>query len=560
MARLRAHLALPLAAPVAVGMALRCVGLARQVVGDDELHAVRAALAMPVGEILSTYRVTDHSLPLTALYRLALDAGVPLSELALRAPPLAGSLALLALAPALAAPLVGRRVAVVWAWLLAVLPMLVAYGSMVRSYALVLPAATLALVCFARFWSAEGARFAAGFAALGALAIWLHLGAGPFALGPLAFGAASALRAPRGRDETGRVRAGDAGGPRRLAHVGASALGLALAGGALLAPAAGSLAELVARKRGAPGATLAIALEVAQLHAGVAGPGALVVGALAVLGAAIGWRRGGGARALVGCAVGGIAAQLVGLAVLAPKLDSPVVAARAWLVALPAAALCVALGVEAVAARTRRPVLVAAAAIAALVAAGPLPDAGRWRSAFRHHDDYLLFTRSRARLAPPALPRFYAELASGARERGAVVEAPWHPFWGFGHAVPAYQEVHGEDVIVANDEDYARTDTFAWRNAVALAPAPVLRTRARWLVLHLDLEREETALRAARGAAAPARAHGEVWRVLRARAARARRDLERAYGPPDARGGGLVVWDLARVRASGASAGSTAAR
>ena len=113
------------AAPLAVGLALRLWNLRQQVIGDDELHAVRAALEMSLGEILVTWRVTDHSLPLTALYRLWLDATGTLGDAALRAPALLGSLALVGLAPRLLAPLSGARLALWWSWALAVSPLLV---------------------------------------------------------------------------------------------------------------------------------------------------------------------------------------------------------------------------------------------------------------------------------------------------------------------------------------------------------------------------------------------------------------------------------------------------
>lgn len=554
--RARALRARDLALPVALGMALRTVGLSRQVLGDDELHAVRAALSMSIGEILATFRITDHSIPLTALYRLALDAGLALDDGVLRAPPLAGSLALLALVPLAAGPLVGRAVALRWAWLLALLPLLASYGAMVRSYALVVPAATLALVAFARFWEGENARFGIAYCALGGFAIWLHVGAGPFVAGALAF---AAIDLAAGRRLSSPAR--ESAPPRTWVQLGILAIGLLAAGGALLAPAAASLRALVAAKTGARGPSLATVFEAAQLHAGVAGPAAVIVGLVASLGAYRGFRDDGRERALLCCAGIACASQAIGLALLSPKLDSPLLLARAFLVALPALALFVSVGLAGPPSERggRRAAVSAAAAFVAWLVAGPLLDPGRLRTSFRHHDDFVVFTRPRAEIPPAELDPFYADLSMGAIERGPVIEIPWHPFWGFGHAIVAYQEVHGEQVIVAMGEGDVGAGALALRNAVALDPVAILETRARHLVVHRDLEREEARARAWRGSAAPARSHDDTWRALRAEAARARALLERAYGPPDRSSAALSVWDLARVRSASAIDGSAEA-
>jgi len=44
------------------------------------VHAVRAAVSLPLPVILTTYRESDNCIPLTALFRLLLDAGVRLGE------------------------------------------------------------------------------------------------------------------------------------------------------------------------------------------------------------------------------------------------------------------------------------------------------------------------------------------------------------------------------------------------------------------------------------------------------------------------------------------------
>src|SRR5687768_286687 len=86
--RQRRFLWLSLLGSISAGLGLRIWNLRGQVLGGDELHAVRAAVARTVPEILTTYSLTDHSLPLTALFRWLLDHGFTLSEWTLRLPSL----------------------------------------------------------------------------------------------------------------------------------------------------------------------------------------------------------------------------------------------------------------------------------------------------------------------------------------------------------------------------------------------------------------------------------------------------------------------------------------
>jgi len=80
-------------------------------------------------------------------------------------------------------------------------------------------------------------------------------------------------------------------------------------------------------------------------------------------------------------------------------------------------------------------------------------------------------------------------------------------------------------------------------------PRELLAAPARYAVVHLDFEAEERVARLARGLPDRARPHPRHWSRLRADAARIRARLRAAWGPPDLQGDGIVVWDLARIRA-----------
>ena len=527
--------------PVAVGLGLRLWNLPDQIVGDDELHAVRAALEMPIAELLVTWRQTDHSLPLSALYRVWLDFGGELSGAVLRVPPLLGSLLLLLVAPRWLAPLAGARVAMLWAWALAVAPMLVAYGNMVRSYSLTVALATCALLALGRYWNGDGRRFAAGYAACGALAIFFHLGSGPIVMAPLGLGVVLFSR----RGDGSRARAIGRG----VLVPGLAVAALALA---FLLPGAVTLRALIESKAGAGGLDFSIVGEVLRLHAGSAWwfP-ALVFWGAALAGPWLLWARDCGIAALLAPAA--LVGQSVGLAVLAPELGSPTLAARAMLVTLPFSLLAFVAALDAGLVRRipanligRRAGLAVLGAVSLL--ASPYADRGFWTTSFRHHDDYLIFTRARPKLPEASVPDFYRTLRGG--PPGGLVELPWHPFWGFGHAVPAYQERHGRSVVVANGEGLARSPGLGLRTYRSDAPRSLLASGQRYAVVHLDLAGEERVARGARGFPDRTRPHPAIWQALRNEGARSRRELDSAWGPPDYEDGMIAVWDLERIRSS----------
>src|SRR6185295_6644154 len=103
------------------------------------------------------------------------------------------------------------------AWLLAVSPMLVLYSRIARSYMPMLLLGGGAVAAFEAFWRTCRPRWAVAYAALAALAVWFHLGAGPLVAAPLAFAAADAVLRPGGREE--RLR--------RLAALAGAGLGFA---------------------------------------------------------------------------------------------------------------------------------------------------------------------------------------------------------------------------------------------------------------------------------------------------------------------------------------------
>ena len=100
--------------------------------------------------------------------------------------------------------------------------------------------------------------------------------------------------------------------------------------------------------------------------------------------------------------------------------------------------------------------------------------------------------------APPLVPAatpppFYAQLGHE-RPAGVLLEAPWHHLL-FTRMLATHQQQHGQPVLVSYLRGYPVNDPRL-RFATVVRPDPTLflRSRARYLVLHLDPGREERAL------------------------------------------------------------------
>jgi uncharacterized membrane protein len=559
-AKIRASLWL--LAPVAAGTLLRLWNLPAQVLGGDEMHAVRSALGMRLPEILVTYRQADNCIPLTALYRLVLDAGGVLSEMLLRLPMLVAGIALLALAPLWIDRRLGRPTAAVFAWLLAISPVAVLYSRIARSYMPMLLLGGGAVAAFEAWWRTRRKRWAVAYVVLAALALWFHLGSGPFVVAPLLFAACDLVWGKR-QDRAAR-----------LAGLAAVGLGLAAACALFLVPAWDSLAGLIATKRQAQEIPARTVLDMMLLQAGTGRSGVaalfwgLALGGLALLAVR---RRRFGLYALTVAA-----GQVAGILILSPiGLAHPWVLNRylvpvlpwllvgiayalaeggwpAWEEAAGSAATPEERKMREAAGRAARRVsrLAAAAFVALLVVAGPFADAGFRSSSFMHHDDMAGFYLPRASLPAGAVPGFYralgAEVAAGSREdRGAVIEYPYLFLWRF-RSFYVYQEIHGRRVLVATPQRLARRPELALRNALPAQPEAFCRSGARYLVVHEHVAREEDRVTRPEDKAAPAFSR-DMRRSLRLGATRMALRLRRLWGKPEYEDAGILVWDLDRV-------------
>lgn len=557
-----ARRALPwLAPPVLLGAALRLWGLDRQILVGDEIHGLRAALELPLAEILTAFRSADHCLPLAALYRLLLAGGVPLSELLLRLPSALAGVGALVLFPALLVRFDpspgGLRRAAAFGWLLAVSPGLVFYSRIARPYAVVALLAPLAAAAFWRWWRGGAHAWAGLYALSGAIAAWFHLAAAPFVAAPLGYGAGELAWRRLTGEETGSRR-----GASALAGA-AAALALGLA--AFLVPARESLGWLAETKSAQDSPGLAGVGDVLRLQAGTAfAPLALLFWGLAALGAVALVRRSPG---LGGYALTLVAVQWAGIAlVLRPEgIGHPVILNRYLLAALPVVLLWVAcglywaaFGLGALAQRApgpRRRLDRARAGAAVLVLAGLaatspyLADPGFRLGSFGGTHAALDLTQEPPRASPSAVPAVYRSLA-GEPGDGAVLELVRAPRSYLLGPVLAVARVHGRPVVLAARDAWLADPGLDLRTLVPALPEAIETSGVRFVVLHRSPFWLARALEVGReGAGVP----------VAGPARRLARDFCAAWGEPQWSSDGALVWDLARPEA-GARRGAASGR
>jgi len=113
----------PIAAAVLVGVYLRWQQWPDQVLLDDEWHLVHRLVLSTPRQMFLDFGFSDYSIPLGLLYSMLAAYG-DLSELTLRLPMLVFGIATLFVLPWLVVRRVGLATTTVFAWLLAISPLL----------------------------------------------------------------------------------------------------------------------------------------------------------------------------------------------------------------------------------------------------------------------------------------------------------------------------------------------------------------------------------------------------------------------------------------------------
>ena len=477
---------------LALGLFARLFQAELQIPMDDEWHAIAKAATASPREIVLSFGLADHSIPVALYYDALIDAG-KLSEAWMYAVPLAAGIAMAVLLVATMRTALTPLALGLYAGLLAVSPLLVLYARQARPYALSVALALAAAWAAYRWWQAGRFRHAALYLACAPLAIWLHLIVAPFVLGVWIVLFAEWLASPR-RDAQRLLAMAILGGTAVL-------LTAALVG----PPLWNDLANLRA-KASQDFPTLHTVERTAALYAGTASAiPALVMAMLAAPGLVVLGRRAPQATRFVAALV-----LLQVAAVLASRaylLHYPIVLARYLLVCLPFLLLAVAAGagalLEPAGRRVRAlPWIAGAAALAALVALGPLPKALDYPNSFvGNHLHFFEFDEREnavaAVLRPGPIPAFYRRLGEEPRGTRTIIEAPWR-YESIFNRLPVFQEVHRQRVKVGmtgglcppgGRAEEPRRFANGFRNLVDLArPPEELRREADFVVFHRVLE------------------------------------------------------------------------
>ncbi|HUP42838.1 MAG TPA: hypothetical protein VM599_06470 [Thermoanaerobaculia bacterium] len=535
--------------PLAVGAVLRLWGLSRQILVGDEVHGLVSAVNLTVAEILTTYRLADHCIPLSVYYRLLMDSGVRLSETLIRAPAVLSGLAALAIFPLAVARWReidgGWRRAAVMAWLLAVSPILVYYSRFARPYAEVVLLATLAAAAFWQWWRGDGHGWAVLYVAAGAASAWFFLGSAPFVAAPLLWAVAELAWRRIGRRGKGQGR-----GFLALAAVAA---GIAAGIAGFLLAALPSFLRLVRRKAGGGSVEPGDLADLARLQAGTGWLAlAVLFWGLAALGLAALLRR---RPALGSFTLLLVIAQGTGIVlVLRPAgIGASAALGRYLLVCLPIVLLWVSEGVFELAERlgkrsrmAERGFLLAcigALALGSPFAADPAlrlgPFAGAWHG--------LAIFEDPPTLPAAAVPAVYRQIAA---EPGAepVIEAILERTAIHGlRPTIALARHHRRPVILVSDDPWRSDPRLAFQTLVPADPRAIAGSGGRFVILQLDRPRLLRLQHAVeRGEPMPGATSPDRQAVVLAR--ELADELTRAWGEPHLTSGDVLLWDLARIR------------
>jgi uncharacterized membrane protein len=140
---------------------------------------------LTIAGIVSNPGETTDSVPLTVYYKFMLDSAGFLSEWVLQAPSLLFGMLTVIVLPIAVRRLAGHRASLVFAWLLAISPLLIFYSRLARPYAFI-PILTLGgVMAFIKWIDGDGRKWAVIYVICAVAAPYLHLTALPFLAAPL---------------------------------------------------------------------------------------------------------------------------------------------------------------------------------------------------------------------------------------------------------------------------------------------------------------------------------------------------------------------------------------
>ena len=439
-----------LALALLAGLFLRVWQLDRQILLDDEWHAINKLLrAADLRDIATHFGLADYSIPLTLFYRFLYEHG-GLADWGVRAPMLLAGIGLLLVAPWFTRASLPLRTRCLWVALMAISPLMTYHTRTARPYAITTLLCFVAIFAFRRWWlgGERRWRWALLYVAATFLAGWLHLIALSFALAPFVYYGMFALR-----DSFAAAERAD--GLRRLRDLVLLGVAAALPLATALLPPLITDAAALAAKTGSDSATAESLYRTLLICFGISSPWLL---ALFVVLAAIGvrslWRRDRDCAGYVAFVL------LIAVAAIAGSkaawLQHQLNFARYIQPTVPFLLLALAEGVACVIARVPSAVTqaaLAAAVLAAIYLAGPVPGYLYSPNQFMG-DAYFQFDYDPAynpyltSLPHGPIPDFYRELGRRPPRSLTLVEMPWSLETNH-DPQPLYQAVHRQSIKIA---------------------------------------------------------------------------------------------------------------
>src|ERR1043165_8443526 len=186
MARRHGPLAIALLAALVAGLWLRCYQIGDQILMDDEVNAIVKLAASDYRGIFLSFGMTDHSIPMTLLFKW-LEARGRLSEAWMLAPSVVFGTAACIFGVAVVRRIFPVLTVALLAALLAGSPLLVLYARQARPYAITLFLVLVAMWSAYRWMSERRAWQASLYATCAAAAAWLHVILIPIVVAPWLF-------------------------------------------------------------------------------------------------------------------------------------------------------------------------------------------------------------------------------------------------------------------------------------------------------------------------------------------------------------------------------------
>jgi len=171
---------------VIIGIIPRTYHLSGQILSGDEWHAIHNALYNDYRTIISSLGVGSLSIPDSVYYKVMMDT-VGLSEMEIRLPPLIFGVLTIIILPLLVRPLWGRFTSNLFAYLLALSPMLILYSRYSRPYSAMVLFGFASVTLFHHWWYFRSRKAFFFYVILSSLCAYYMIISIPFIVSPFLY-------------------------------------------------------------------------------------------------------------------------------------------------------------------------------------------------------------------------------------------------------------------------------------------------------------------------------------------------------------------------------------